>query len=37
VAGLATMSARVVVGAIQPAFAWTMSLGWIGLFSRSPA
>ncbi|MFM7035312.1 MAG: acyltransferase family protein [Planctomycetia bacterium] len=33
-AGLATMNDRVLSAVLQPAYAWTMSLGLIGLFRR---
>jgi peptidoglycan/LPS O-acetylase OafA/YrhL len=33
-AGLATMNDRTLATALQPAYAWTMSLGLIGLFCR---
>jgi hypothetical protein len=32
--GIATMNDRLLASLLQPAFAWTMSLGLIGLFSR---
>lgn len=34
VAGIATMTDRLLASVLQPAFAWAMSLGLIGLFSR---
>ena len=34
VAGLATMNDRLLATVLQPAYAWTMSLGMIGLFCR---
>ncbi|MFM8290292.1 MAG: acyltransferase family protein [Planctomycetia bacterium] len=34
VAGIATMHDRPLAGVLQPAFAWAMSLGLIGLFAR---
>jgi peptidoglycan/LPS O-acetylase OafA/YrhL len=34
VAGLVTINDRLLASVLQPAFAWTMSLGLIGLFSR---
>jgi len=34
VAGIATINDRLLASVLQPAFAWTMSLGLIGLFSR---
>ena len=34
VAGIATMNDRLLASVLQPAFAWTMSLGLIGLFAR---
>lgn len=34
VAGIATMNDRLLASVLQPAYAWTMSLGLIGLFSR---
>ncbi len=34
VAGIATMNDRLLAGMLQPAYAWAMSLGLIGLFSR---
>ena len=33
-AGIATMNDRLLASVLQPAYAWTMSLGLIGLFSR---
>jgi peptidoglycan/LPS O-acetylase OafA/YrhL len=33
-AGIATMNDRPLAGVLQPAFAWAMSLGLIGLFAR---
>lgn len=32
--GIATMTDRLLAGVLQPAFAWALSLGLIGLFSR---
>ena len=34
VIGIATMNDRLLAGVLQPAYAWAMSLGLIGLFSR---
>jgi glucan biosynthesis protein C len=34
VAGLATMNDRLLATILQPAYAWTMALGLIGLFHR---
>ena len=34
VAGIATMNDRLLAGVLQPAYAWAMSLGLIGLFAR---
>jgi len=34
VAGIATLNDRPLASVLQPAFAWTMSIGLIGLFSR---
>ena len=34
VAGVATMNDRPLAGLLQPAYAWTMSLGLIGVFAR---
>jgi peptidoglycan/LPS O-acetylase OafA/YrhL len=34
VAGIATMNDRLLASVLQPAYAWTMSLGLIGLFAR---
>ena len=34
VAGIATMNDRLLASVLQPAYAWAMSLGLIGLFSR---
>jgi len=34
VAGIATIDNRMLASVLQPAYAWTMSLGLIGLFSR---
>ncbi len=34
VAGLATMNDRPLATVLQPAYAWTMSLGLVGLFCR---
>ena len=34
VAGIATMNDRVLASVLQPTYAWAMSLGLIGMFSR---